>query len=426
MHEIKFSVKTLSPLVISAASNATLMTESHAEISGSIMRGVLANRYIKEKNLRDEAYKDENFRKLFYGGLKFLSATPAISNRRSFTLPLSLQRGKKGTANAKNIADLFAVETPPAGYKSLRGYGIVDGDKIFTASVEKNIYMHMSRSAEKERISGKSEEGHIYNYEALEAGQNFCGSIIGAETDLKKLQLENKSFVERIGRSRFTQYGKCEFIFEKITEIEAPKFGEKIYLRLESPLIPFEDNFIGAEKVLTNEVIKKLGENFSLGKVFAAGVEIENFIKIWGMKSPRVMALAAGSVFEIISENLTPADKNNLAEKIYSGFGVRTEEGFGQLRIWSPKNFTPAKLENKITKPEFSEQTIKIAKNILLEKYLEQLRIYAHEDAKNLKFGDGNFTHFFSRLNTLLSSVEKKNLREKFSAKISDECKGGK
>lgn len=415
MHEIKFSVKTLSPLVISAASNATLMTESHDEISGSIIRGVLANRYIKKNNLENTAYTNENFRKLFYGGLKFLSATPAISNKRSFVLPLSLQRGKKGTANEKNIADLFK-DTPPAGYKSLRGYGIVDGDKIITASVKKNIFMHMSRSTEKERISGKSEEGHIYNYEALEAGQIFHGSIIGAENDLKELQLENKSFVECIGRSRFTQYGKCEFTFEKISEIEIPKFGEKIYLRLESPLIAAEDNFIGAEKVLTDEVIKTLGENFSLGKVFAAGVEIENFVKIWGMKSPRVMALAAGTVFEINAENLTDADKNNLAEKIYSGFGVRTEEGFGQLRIWTPQNFTPAKLESKFAKPNFSAQTITIAKNILLEKYLEQLRILAQEDANKLtsQLQRGNFTHFFSRLNNILASVEKRYAKYNF------------
>lgn len=35
----------------------------------------------------------------------------------------------------------------------------------------------MSRSKANERISGKSEKGHIYNYEALETGQIFRGQI---------------------------------------------------------------------------------------------------------------------------------------------------------------------------------------------------------------------------------------------------------
>ena len=146
------------------------------------------------------------------------------------------------------------------------------------------------------------------------------------------------------------------------------------------------------------------------------------------MKSPRVMAVAAGTVFELDAQNLTADDKNNLCEKIYSGFGVRTEEGFGQLRIWNAQNFTLSKISQKITKPKnFSASTIKIAKNILLEKILEQLRISAHEDAKKLtpQLQGGNFTHFFSRLNNILATVEEKNIRQKFAEKISAESKDG-
>ena len=427
MYRLNFQVETLSPVVISSMSNSTIMTGSHAEIGGSIIRGVLASKYVAEKNLGNTAHADKNFTELFYGGLKFLSANFGIEGKRTFTLPLSLQRGKKGTPEENRILDLLTVEETPPGYKTMRGYGAVDGGKIFSASVDKNISMHMSRSAAKERISGKSDEGHIYNYEALEEGQIFCGEILGEKSLLEKLNLENKTFEARVGRSRFTQYGKCKFIFQNIEEIKTAEFGEKFYLRLESPLISAEDNFIGAEKVLNDEVIKKLGENFKLGKIFASSVEVENFYMT--MKRPRVMALAAGTVFEIeATKNLTPADKKIICEKIYGGLGVRTEEGFGQLRFWQAAEFTVGKVEeNKISEQKiFSSGTLEIAQKILLEKYLEQIRLYAHEDAKNLNFGGGNFTHFFSRLNTLLSSGEKKNLRENFNKKISDESKDGK
>lgn len=430
MYRLEFKIETLSPVVISAASNSTLMTGSHDEISGSVIRGILGARYVEENHLGDTAHADETFQKLFYGGLKFLSATPAIGNKLSFTLPLSLQRGKKGTDDANNILDLMTVDKTPAGYKSLRGYGIVDGDKIFNTSIEKNIFMHMSRSEPKERITGKSEEGHIYNYEALEKGQTFFGQILGAADDLKDLQLEDKEFEARLGRSKFTQYGNCKFIFGSIEKIELPEFGEKIYLRLESPLISADDNFMSAEKILQAEVIEKLGANFKLGKVFAAGVEVENFVMKWGMKRPRVMALAAGTVFEIGTKNLTDADKKLLGEKIYSGFGVRTEEGFGQLRFWkSQEKFEVGKLDkNNVEEIEtLSDETKKIAKKILLEKYLEQLRIYAHEDAKTLtsQLQHGNFTHFFSRLNNILANVGAENTRQNFKEKILAASKDG-
>ncbi len=428
MYRLKFKVETLSPVVISSMSNSTVMTGSHSEIGGSIIRGVLASKYVEEKNLGDNAHADKNFTELFYGGLKFLSANIEIEGNRSFTLPLSLQHGKKGTPNEKNILDLLVNETPP-GYKNLRGCGTVDGKKIFTASANKNISMHMSRSAEKERISGKSDEGHIYNYEALEEGQFFCGEILGEKFLLEKLNLENKTFTARVGRSKFTQYGKCKFTFQNIEEVKTADFGEKFYLRLESPLIPAEDYFIGAKEILENEIISKFGENFNLGKIFASGVEVENFYMT--MKRPRVMALSAGTVFEIkVFKNLTPADKKIICEKIYGGFGIRNEEGFGQVRFWQPAKFTFGEVgENKISEQKnFSAETLKIAQKILLEKYLEQIRIYAHKDAKKLssQMRGGNFAHFFSRLNTLLSSVEKKNLRLNFSQKISAESNSGK
>lgn len=429
MYRLKFQIETLSPVVISSMSNSTIMTGSHSEIGGSIIRGVLASKYVEEKNLGNTAHSDKNFTELFYGGLKFLSANFEIEGNRSFILPLSLHHGKKGTPNENNILDLLDVEKTPPGYKTLRRYGTVDGEKIYKASANKNISMHMSRSADKERISGKSEEGHIYNYEALEEGQFFCGEILGEKLLLERLDLENKTFTARVGRSRFTQYGKCKFTFQHIEEITPVDFGEKFYLLLESPLIPAEDYFIGAKEILETEIISKLGENFNLGKIFASGVEVENFYMT--MKRPRVMALAAGTVFEVTaSKNLTPADKKIICEKIYSGFGIRNEEGFGQVRFWQPAKFTFGKAdEDKISEPKiFSAETLKIAQEILLEKYLEKIRIYAHEDAKKLssQMRGGNFAHFFSRLNTLLSSVEKENLRSNFSQKISAESAGGK
>lgn len=443
MHRIKIFLRTLSPIVLSTASNSTVMTETHSTISGSIIRGVLASRFVKVKNLVDEAH-DKSFREIFFGGLKFLPANPAIKDKRSFVLPLSLQSGKAGTPDGDKVKDLLDGKDPPLGYKSFRGFGVLDGRKIYSAHVKTNMFMHMSRSNEGiidgeevfERLTGKSEIGQIYNYEAIDGGQTFCGEIIGEEKLLRQLidglNLDGGNLTAYIGRSRFTQYGKCLLTFGEVEMLPVQNFGEKIFLRLDTPLIPAEDCFISAAQVLEREVKIKLGEKFSVGKVYAAGVEIENFVVPWGMKRPRVAALAAGTVFELKVSALSKDERKSLVEKIFAGIGTRTKEGFGQLRLWTPLDkFTRGKLEDEeIPRPEnFSAKTIALAKKILTAQLLEQVRIYAHEDAEKLRpqLKGGNYTHFFARLEGFFMHVDKKNLRENIASQLqADLNKGSK
>ena len=432
MRRLKFSIRTLSPVVLTSTSNATVMTGTHAAFSGSIIRGIMASRFVEVQKLHDEAH-DETFREIFFGGLRFLPANPEIFGERSFVLPLSLQSGKSGTDDGDKVQDLLDDENSRKGYKSFRGYGVRKDGKFFTARVKTNMFMHMSRSDKVnvdgkeifERLAGKSSGGGIYNYEALDAGQNFCGEIVGDEKLLMKLRdglnLDGDKMIAYVGRSKFTQYGKCLVMFGEIERLNG-NFSDRIFLRLDTPLIPVDDCFISAEKILTTEIIGKLGGRFSLGKFFASGGEVENFVVPWSMKRPRVSTLAAGTVFELkISAPLTADDKKFLLEKIYGGFGMRTEEGYGQLRLWTPENSTKGKLDDdEPSQPKFSDDTIKLAKKILAARLLEQVRIYAHEDAKKLgmQLERGNMAHFFTRLGKILSAVGKENVRENFRARL--------
>ncbi len=433
MHRIKISVKTLSPVVLTSESNTTVMTKTHSAFGGSVFRGIFASRFVKEQKLTDEAH-DETFRELFFGGLKFLPVNPEIFGERSFILPLSLQSGKAGTSGGNQIQDLLADEESRRGYKSFRGFGIERDGKFFRAQVKTNMFMHMSRSNDNERLSGRSVDGGIYNYEAIDAGQNFSGEIIGDEKILAKLRdglnLDGGKIIAYVGRSKFTQYGKCLITFGEVENLPATNFGEQIFLRLDTPLIPADENFLGAETVLSTEIACKLGEKFSIGKVFASSVEVENFVVPWGMKRPRVSALSAGTVFELkFSSPLTDDEKISLREKIFAGFGTRTEEGFGQLRLWQPsKNFLKGEHDEEIPKPEsFSAETISLAKKILTARLSERVRLFAYEDAKKLEtqLRRGNFTHFFTRLGGILSSAGKKNIRENFKLRLEQEIRGG-
>lgn len=427
MHRLKFSLETLSPVVLSSASNSTVMTETHSAFGGSIIRGVLASRFVEVQKLTDEAH-DKTFREIFFGGLKFLPANPAVSEKRSFVLPLSLQSGKAGTDAENAVQDLLADAESRQGYKNFRGMSVLIDGQFIKADVRTNMFMHMSRSGDGERLVGRSVGGQVYNYEAIDVGQKFIGEIIGDEKILRQLRdglnLDGGKMIAYVGRSRFTQYGKCLLTFGDAEKIDVPEISGTVYLRLDTPLIPKDDCFLSAREVLSSTVGGKIGA------VFAAGVEVENFVVPWGMKRPRVSALAAGTVFAVDVSELSADDRKILAEKIYTGFGLRTEEGFGQLRLWTPlTTFTKGKRTDAtpIRPKNFSAETIAVAKKILKSRLLEQTRLYAHEDAVKLRpqLQRGNMTHFFTRLDAILANADKKNLRENFLAQPDLELREG-
>ena len=171
MERMKLTVTTLSPVVIPATSDTTVMTATQDYFSGTVLRGVLAAAYIRQNRLKGKAHEDKAFQQLFFGDLRFVDAYPSLKGERGIVLPLSLQKDKAGT----EICDLFEPKADMAGYKSCRGIGLVrpKQEKILSLPVRKRVSLHMSREKEDERISGRSEDGDIYNYEAIEPGQEF-------------------------------------------------------------------------------------------------------------------------------------------------------------------------------------------------------------------------------------------------------------
>ena len=75
LKQLKFAIRTLSPVLMSSMSNSTIMTVTHDEFSGSIVRGMPASRFVDMQKLSN-VHEDREFLELFYGGLKFLPATP--------------------------------------------------------------------------------------------------------------------------------------------------------------------------------------------------------------------------------------------------------------------------------------------------------------------------------------------------------------
>ena len=434
MKKIRVKIETLSPIVLATRTNTTVMTSSHDFFSGTLVRGMLAERYIEAKNLGSQAQEDEDFLGLFFDKLRFVAAYPVrvSDGKRASFVPASVQRLKDGEA----VRDLLA-DAPEAGYKTLRGFAVIEDGGIEKVDVAKNISLHMSRSNVKERqgkergssslerLAGRSRDGAIYNYEAVEKGVRFEGEVFGEDAALESFMdaLGTASWTAQAGRARHAQYGACRVQLEPVEfmpESVEPDADNRINLRLETPLLAADDLLSSAAAAL-QQIVDRLNEGtageFSLhaydpkrsaaqgdveNTVFADFVEVDNFVGIWGMKRPRAVALAAGSVFAVEKESAwTESDKERLQRLLYDGVGARTEEGFGQLRLWHLQPLSLAKrMQQKERRAVRSPEVRRRAKELLLCAAQRKMIVYAAEDVQKLTGGNG-VSHFFARLDSL-------------------------
>ena len=432
MEQIKVTIETLAPVVLTKESSFAVMTETNESFSGAILRGVFAARYIAQQKLGKRAHEDAGFQQMFFGGLRFVDAYPVAGGERARLLPASLQKNKEGN----EVQDLLQAEGK-TGFKSYRGFGVIQESKVCPVAVRKSIELHMSRLTPGERLSGKSIEGNVYNYEAIDAGQCFEGEILGErkllEDFVTALQLEGNVLDCYIGRSKYTQYGSCRITLGKPQAVELPQKlpGDTLLLQLDTPLIPAEGSAADAPAALQ----AALGRDFSVDRdrVFASVAEIDNFVGVWGMKRPRQTAVAAGAIFALQKADCSPwsdSDRAALEKLLYGGLGQRTEEGFGQLRLWDYGKLTPGKSIAEAAPAAACGVTNKkvkaLAKAIFMRRILANVRQYAAADAANLtKLKDT--AHLFARLESLLG--DKKDLagvQQRFLGELQGKLADGK
>lgn len=407
MQMMKIQIRTKAPMILSAPGHTSVMTATQDFFSGSVLRGIFAARFIEVGALGDAAHEDADFMQLFYGGLRFVDAYPMepLTQTRAIPLPLSMQRSKDGS----EMCDLLYDDPPrDRGFKSMRGFAAICGKELYPVAVKKEIRLHMSRrdlnsdTDAKRRLAGRSLDGGIYNYEAIAEGQSFEGLICGMEEQLHLLRetVGTAPFTCCAGRSKYTQYGLCEITVIPPEALETPDLpvGERICLRLETPFIPFETPLLSHNgkgwdaRSMLAEVIAALNEKTSGGfslavgerSIFACANEIDNFVGVWGMRRPRETALGAGTVFAVEKAgDWQPGDMEAMNAVLYGGVGRRTEEGFGQLRLWDGRGLScvEAKPPTAVTR-ELCKDSRRIAEQILLAHIIEQIRMLAAEDAE--------------------------------------------
>ena len=393
MKQYSYIIKTIDPVTFAEKSNDQILYATKQYIPGSAIRGALANKYIVAKGLGKEAHEDSRFFEMFLSGkVRFLSAYPIgdlqMQKCCPITMPLSLMKSKDGS----RILDLTSGCKIEPGFKKLQGFGVMDNEQnIHPVSVDTKIEFHMSRCNSDERISGKSINGNVFNYEYIMPNQYFKGYFV-VDDDLSdgwEAFWADKNLEEiYLGRSKNAQYGKCQYmgLGEEITNDAL--LTEKMFITSVTPYVPYEP-WQSVEQ-LFHEMLLELEDKldgkvkFSRAncRVYAATENIDGFVGVWHTKKQRETALSAGSVIELKLEE-GRLDTETLNRALMQGLGKNTVEGFGQFRVWNPlpENFKFVKSISLREKNELSAAVKVKAREIIHNLILREVRQEAANSA---------------------------------------------
>jgi CRISPR-associated protein Csx10 len=392
MKAITFVLETQQPVLATSFQGDPNSDVSYSFIPGGMIRGALIGRYLQRHGLQDtDILTDETVRRLFFdGNTRYLNAYLYKEQQRTLPLPHSWKKEKKNELSKGNSIEVydFSVEEDDEleSPKPIGEYFWTEkGGIIILHSVKRRINIHNMRDRRKGRST--LEQGQIFCYDALDAGQNFQAVILCEDNDVEIIKnlLEPENIW--LGGSRSAGYGhtKIQKIYPPENWAEIGSYPENRLKNRETFTVTLLSDLILRDKCgqyvampPTELLFKALGVSLNLQTYYSQSTLIGGFNRKWGLPLPQVPAVSAGSVFIYDKIDGLTADRIRTLEA--EGIGERRIEGFGRIVInWLNESSFYVKLpedENKSKdspqlKTEYSQQLAKQMTERLLRQQLE-------------------------------------------------------
>jgi CRISPR-associated protein Csx10 len=431
MKVITFLLHTKQPILATSLQGDPNTDVSFSYIPGSMIRGVLISRHLndlKRCGLRenDDILDSNNFfvKQLFFdGNTRYLNAYLYSHDREKRTLPVPRswlkKKGDEATDSQEiTIYDFSSREqrNQDISYKSLNeSFCTVDDKDVVLYKEKRRINIHNMRDRKKGR--GTDDNGAVFRYDALDAGQTFQGVILcDNPDDVAKIKplLEPKDIW--LGGSQSAGYGHTEIshveehdIWQEVGDTEYREERKLLRITLLSDLIlrdrcgqyvampPIQlitDEGERESDPLTQLLEQLLEVKLEPQSSFTSSLVVGGFNRKWGLPLPQVPALAAGSVFVLNYEGQLNIDRIHILEN--DGIGERRVDGFGRVAVnWLEEHpkFT-ANLPNSDTDPtqprlepntEDSKVAAKMAHRLLEQKLDSRLLEKVDNDRVKLK-----------------------------------------
>lgn len=416
---VQLIYELVEPTLIPKAGSEPNTIETASIFPGNTLRGV----YAKHKD------KSPNFKSIIDGEkINFGFGFPVDKDNSdeektiiNYPMPLFLHQEKdlKGDLNIFKTEELINSDGSARITKPIAGIGNVytSGSKYeySTLGLKKEVGFHGSRDNNTERLKGMSEDGEIFYYEALSAGQLFAFNISGESTyitEIVNILMENP--MVNFGKSKNVQYGKAKLLDIKENKPNIKIEENKTYiLALQSPAILL--NQFG-ESMPSSSILEEYLKDFDITidktKIASNITEVEIANALWKTAPLRYRAYTAGSSFLINSFTI-----DKLEELLQIGIGEFTDMGFGKLAIYENQKYEK---EDVITK--YKLKKIDFSKNKIVEEFKKQIKIdkaYAEGFEQGKKAYKEHKDKFSTTMISALYAEVKKSKQEDFPRIIS-------
>jgi CRISPR-associated protein Csx10 len=412
MKAITFLLHTQQPILATSLQGDPNSDVSHDYILGSMIRGALIGRYLRQNNIKhtDDILDSKRFpdiKRLFFDASKtrYLNAYPVdIDKKRTLPIPLSWYKNKGEEFSEDDDTPVydFSKISIDHGDEDLspkllqEKFCTVSDSDVLLYRVKRRINIHNQRNRRRGR--GTDSNGAVFSYDAIDAGQTFQAVIL-CDSEKDKIIIESLLTLKDIwfGGSQSAGYGhtKIELIPDNInwSEVEIDlsrrfKQNEYLIITLLSDTILLNEcgQCVAEPEVLRQELSKylKLKKELEVQEngIYASSIIVGGFNRKWGLPLPQTPALAAGSVFVFQKTDVNVEQLQQLEEQ---GIGERRIEGFGRVAVnWLDEYTT--KYQVKLATSEnqnkqagksqsLSTDSFKIAEDIALRIVINKLNI---------------------------------------------------
>ncbi|MEG3980486.1 CRISPR-associated protein Csx10 [Microcoleus sp. T3B2] len=419
MKAITLTLHTQQPILATSFQGDPNSDVSYSYIPGSMIRGAIIGRYMKQHHLSELDLTNDEVKRLFFdaNSTRYLNAyLLSEEKKRTLPLPLSWFKDKDDELNDNSSITVydFSIDRGdnPETPKSLGEYFWANkGGVVNLYKDKRRINIHNFRDRQKGRSTDN--QGELFRYDALDAGQTFQSVILCEDGDAIAIQMllvtePNIWF----GGSQSAGYGHTKIIYLEILdrwdEIGIPaedrENDENLSITLLSDtLLRNEGGQHIADPMLIKQAVEEvLNISFpETSNIFAGSTLIGGFNRKWGLPLPQLPALAAGSVmvFEGIEMN-----ESQIKQLEAYGIGERREDGFGRLAVnWLQDEEFTVSLPSSSTSslPPLTEGSHLLAEQMaqrLLEQKLEQ---YLKKNVGYFRLDEGISNSQLSRLQSV-------------------------
>lgn len=365
-YRISYAVKNISDLMLAGRGAG----ETQSFISGTAVRGLLAEQYLKQHDA------DAEFARKFLSGAVTFSNLYISDEAFKEYLPVPAFFGKNKMEEHSTIQNLlFLKQEKIPDYKPLKE-GYLSAESELLKAKTKTVYHISNVSKNKE---SEKEKALLYTQTCLQKGQYFRGCIEadGADAaEFVKLLTETEL---RFGRSKTAQYSLCSLCALDVEEL-IPKTVQPVKYAafvLESDVL-LTDAF-GGQTVQAADLVSAL--ELDMDKLHQRSClkyrTVMGYNALMNLQKPHQRAFAAGSVliFETDGNKTLPTELR---------IGSRQNEGFGRIRVCDAEKFLADSkpLRRSAAETATSEAT-KLHALLLQKQQDEEMRLEAFEYAMN-------------------------------------------